>query len=74
MDPDHARQGIGRALLERCEQEARARGFHRCELMGTLPGVRLYQALGYTPGDLVHYPVAAGVTIEFVPMSKELDP
>ena len=73
VDPDHARQGIGRALLERCENEARARGFRRCELMGTLPGVRLYQALGYRPGSLIHYPVADGVTIEFIPMSKELD-
>ena len=73
VDPQHARRGIGRALLERCENEARARGFRRCELMGTLPGVRLYQALGYRPGSLIHYPVADGVTIEFIPMSKELD-
>jgi GNAT superfamily N-acetyltransferase len=72
VDPAHARRGIGRALLERCESEARARGFRRFELMGTLPGVRLYQAFGYRPGSLVHYPVADGVTIQFVPMSKEL--
>jgi GNAT superfamily N-acetyltransferase len=73
VDPDHARRGIGRALLERCETEARARGFTRFELMGTLPGVRLYQALGYTPGAMVHYPVSQGVTIEFMPMRKELN-
>ena len=70
VDPEHARRGIGRALLERCEREARARGFTRFELMGTLPGVRLYQALGYLPGSMVHYPVAPGVSIEFVPMHK----
>jgi GNAT superfamily N-acetyltransferase len=70
VDPDYARQGIGRALLERCETEARARGFTRFELMGTLPGVRLYQALGYVAGEPIHYPVAPGVTIEFVPMRK----
>jgi len=70
VDPGHARQGIGRALLERCESEARARGFSRFELMGTLTGVRLYQALGYVAGELMHYPVAPGVTIEFVPMRK----
>jgi GNAT superfamily N-acetyltransferase len=70
VDPGHVRQGIGRALLERCESEARARGFTRFELMGTLPGVRLYQALGYVAGELMHYPVAPGVTIEFVPMRK----
>jgi GNAT superfamily N-acetyltransferase len=70
IDPDYARQGIGRALLERCEAEARAHGFTRFELMGTLPGVRLYQALGYRPGAMVHYPVAPGITIEFIPMTK----
>jgi GNAT superfamily N-acetyltransferase len=72
VDPDYARRGIGRALLERCESEARARGFTRFELMGTLPGVRLYQALGYQPGERVRYPVGDGVTIEFVPMTKEI--
>ena len=70
VDPDHARRGIGRALLERCEAEARTHGFTRFELMGTLPGVRLYQALGYVSGEPVRYPVAPGVTIEFVPMRK----
>src|SRR5580698_4768657 len=73
VDPDHARRGIGRALLERCESEARARGFRRLELMGTLPGVRLYEALGYKRGILVHYPVADGVNIEFIPMSKDFE-
>jgi GNAT superfamily N-acetyltransferase len=70
VDPGYVRRGVGRALLERCEAEARARGFTRFELMGTLPGVRLYQALGYVAGELIHYPFAPGVTIEFVPMRK----
>jgi GNAT superfamily N-acetyltransferase len=70
VDPGYARRGIGRALLERCEAEAGARGFTRFEMMATLPGVRLYQALGYVAGALVHHPVAPGVTIEFVPMRK----
>jgi len=73
VDPDHARRGIGRALLERCESEARVHGFRRFELMGTLPGVRLYEALGYKRGAMVHYPVADGVNIEFIPMSKEVE-
>jgi GNAT superfamily N-acetyltransferase len=72
VHPDYVRRGIGRALLERCETEARARGFTRLELMGTLPGVRLYEALGYQPGPMVQYPVATGVTIEFVPMHKRI--
>jgi GNAT superfamily N-acetyltransferase len=74
VDPDHARRGIGRALLQRCESEACARGFTRFELMGTLPGVRLYEALGYKSGAMVRYPVSEEVMIEFVPMRKDLSP
>lgn len=72
VDPDHARKGIGTLLLEHCEAQARARGFARVELMGTLPGVRLYAARGYVPGAQVSYRVAPGVEIEFIPMSKDL--
>ena len=76
VDPTHARQGIGRALLERCEAEAQTDGFTRCELMATLPGVRLYAALGYQAATPIHYPLsgglAGGLTIEFVPMTKRL--
>src|SRR3569832_757223 len=38
VHPDHARKGIARAILARCEDEARAQGFHALELMATLPG------------------------------------
>jgi GNAT superfamily N-acetyltransferase len=72
VHPAHARQGIGTLLLEKCETEARQRGFSRVELMGTLPGVRLYAARGYIPADVVRYDVAPGVAIEFVPMSKQI--
>ena len=72
VDPQCARQGIGRALLDRCEAEAQKHGFTRFELMGTLPGVRLYRAYGYLPAEPVDYPVAPGLTIRFVPMHKTL--
>jgi GNAT superfamily N-acetyltransferase len=72
VDPEAARRGIGSALLERCETEARRHGFRRAEMMATLPGLRLYEARGYIAGARVHYPLAAGLSIEFVPMSKRL--
>jgi GNAT superfamily N-acetyltransferase len=71
VHPGWARRGVGRALLERCEAEARAHGFHAVELMATLPGVKLYQVCGYVGGEQVVY-VGAGVAIEFVPMRKTL--
>lgn len=72
IDPAAARQGIGSALLERCEAEARRHGFRRAEMMATLPGRKLYEVRGYIAGERIQYPVAAGVSIEFVPMSKSL--
>jgi GNAT superfamily N-acetyltransferase len=72
VDPHHARKGLGTMLLEKCEHEARARGFARSELMGTLPGVRLYAARGYAAQPQILYEVSPGVHIEFVPMTKNI--
>jgi GNAT superfamily N-acetyltransferase len=73
VHPDWARRGVAGAILETCEREARAHGFRSVELMATLPGVRLYAARGYEAAEQVAYEIADGVTIEFVPMRKELD-
>jgi GNAT superfamily N-acetyltransferase len=72
VEPAHARKGIGRALLEHCEAAARERGFTACELMATLPGLKLYRACGYVAGTPVRHTLATGLTIDFVPMSKRL--
>jgi GNAT superfamily N-acetyltransferase len=72
VHPDWARRGVGAALLERCEQAAQAAGFRRFELMATLPGVRLYQAHGYLQGEMIHWPLPNGLSIEFIPMTKQL--
>jgi GNAT superfamily N-acetyltransferase len=74
VDPDHARRGIGSLLLEHCEREALRRGFTRVELMATLPGVKLYAARGYVGSAQVEFDVGAGEIIEFIPMSKSLEP
>ncbi len=72
VKPTWARRGIGRALIDRCEAEARAAGFRNMELMATLPGRRLYEVCGYAAGEPIEYPLPNGVTIQFVPMNKEL--
>jgi GNAT superfamily N-acetyltransferase len=74
VDPAQARRGIGSLLLERCEQEARSRGFRQVELMATLPGVKLYAARGYVGSEKVSYGVGMGEHIEFIPMRKTLTP
>jgi GNAT superfamily N-acetyltransferase len=69
--PQWARRGIGRAILERCEAEARAHGFRSAELVATLTGQRLYRVFGYVGEERVAYPLGDGMTIEFVPMRKD---
>ncbi|KAJ7761074.1 N-acetyltransferase [Mycena metata] len=71
VDPDHARRGIGRALLERCELEAQAKGFRKFELAGTLPGVRFYTAMGYSAGELFSQPLGDGLSIDFIRMTRQ---
>lgn len=71
VDPDYVRRGIGQTILQHCENEARARGFRRFELMATLPGVRLYREYGYVGDAHVQYEMQPGLTIDFVPMSKD---
>jgi GNAT superfamily N-acetyltransferase len=46
--PNHTRKGVGRMILNLCEDAARAEGFQKVELMATLAGEPLYSACGYT--------------------------
>lgn len=46
--PDFARRGVGRLILTLCEAAARAEGFARLELMGTMSGRPLYESYGFT--------------------------
>jgi GNAT superfamily N-acetyltransferase len=71
VHPQWARQGIGRILLNKCIQEAQLEGFQLLELMATLPGVKLYKAMGFEEKEQVKYQVG-GIEIDFVPMSKSL--
>ena len=72
IHPDWARKGIGTAILDACENEARAAGFRHAEMMATLPGVPLYSARGYSGDERVAVPVGEDVSIECVRMRKSL--
>ena len=74
VHPDHARRGIARALLERCEAEAARTGFRELELMATLTGVRFYAAEGFAPGPTVDVPIARGLVLPCVSMRKAIAP
>lgn len=72
VHPDFARRGIGRMLLERCEDDAKKEGFIAAELVATLPGVRLYAACGYEEVERKEYEVGRGMLIEFVTMRRAI--
>ncbi len=71
VDPDFARRGIGRRLIEACEEAARAAGFTHLQLGATLPGVPLYAALGYQPIEQVEEPMPEGEVLPLVIMGKK---
>lgn len=72
IHPEFARKGIGTAILEACEREARAHGFASAEMMATLPGVRLYAARGYAGDEEIKVPVGENTAIICVKMRKNL--
>src|ERR1700742_2230742 len=46
-DPAFVRRGVGRKILDLCEDAARAEGFSRAEMGATMAGKPLYEACGY---------------------------
>ena len=72
IHPAWARKGIGRAILEKCEREAKSFGFRSAEMMSTLPGIKLYSACGYAGDERVGVPVGEGEEIICVRMRKNL--
>lgn len=72
VHPDAARRGIGRAIMAVSEAEARLNGFMALELMATLPGVPLYDRLGYGAVERHTHLFPLGGSIDFVRMRKDL--
>lgn len=72
VHPEHARKGVARAILSVCEREAKAHGFRALELLSTLPGIKFYEANGYSATGDFDLELPSGVKLEFVPMRKQL--
>ena len=73
VHPDHARRGLGRMLLNHCEQEALQAGFTAFEMMATLPGVKLYQVFGYEKVRDEESILPNGVCLRFARMHKHVN-
>lgn len=72
-DPDFARRGVGRLVLDLCEAAARQAGFTRVELMGTAAGVPLYESCGYRASGALELYRVDGVEVPLLRMEKSLD-
>ena len=69
---DWTRRGLGRAILDACENAARAEGFTMVALMATLPGEQLYKAYGFRETGRTMVATPDGVELEGVTMEKPL--
>ncbi len=72
VHPAWARRGLARQLFERCASDAQRAGFHTLELMATLPGEPLYQALGFAPAERTTTELPDGETLPLVRMTRPL--
>jgi GNAT superfamily N-acetyltransferase len=68
--PAWARKGIGRRIIQACEDAAQAEGFTRLELVATLPGEPLYTAIGYAVTERMDVPMRDGTTLPAAHMQK----
>ena len=69
--PDFARRGVGRLILQLCEDAAAAEGFQRLELMATLSGRALYRQGGYFDLESISDD-RGGVPVPLVRMGKAI--
>jgi GNAT superfamily N-acetyltransferase len=70
VHPEHARRGLGRAILAACEGAIRAARFRSIELVATLPGVPFYRAFGYQAGERYEVSLPHGLSLPVVRMAK----
>ena len=69
---DFTRRGLGRAIIDACEQAARAEGFRTLALMATLPGEQLYRACGFRETGRTTITLADGTKLAGVAMERSI--
>jgi GNAT superfamily N-acetyltransferase len=72
VHPSWARRGIGKSILNACENAIISAQFLKADLVATLAGEPLYAAFGYTVMERYEIPMANGLRLPVVRMSKSL--
>jgi len=70
VHPSWARRGIGTSILYACEQGIVSAQFLTADLVATLAGEPLYAAHGYSVLERYEIPMASGLRLPVVRMSK----
>lgn len=70
VHPGYARQGIGRQIITICESAAKKEGFTNFELGATLPGVPLYEVMGYAAIERIDASLPDGEILGIIKMRK----
>src|SRR6201986_2241755 len=66
--PDFTRRGIGRLVLDLCEDAAAREGFSKVELAATMAGLPLYRACRYQDIEAFEADTPSGVKVPLVRM------
>lgn len=72
VHPVWARRGIGRSIMIACEQAIEHAGFRSVEIVATLAGEPLYASFGYTVFERFEIPMAGGLSLPVIRMSKSV--
>ena len=72
VDPKAAGAGVGRVLLQACEQAMRERGRLASRVLASLNAVAFYRAAGYREIGAASQPLADGSLLACVEMTKPL--
>lgn len=70
VHPEWARRGIGQSLLKACEDAILSARFLKADLVATLAGEPLYTAFGYSVVERYEIPMAHGLKLPVVRMTK----
>jgi predicted N-acetyltransferase YhbS len=67
-----AKRGVGRALYQRCERDARAAGAGRFEAQSSLNGEPFYASLGFARVGRIEVPMGPGLRFPSILMTRAI--
>jgi GNAT superfamily N-acetyltransferase len=70
VHPEWARRGVGRSIMVACEQAIIAAGFRAVDIVATLAGEPLYASFSYAAAERYEIPMAGGLSLPVVRMTK----